>query len=160
MLLLLWTAPNRFRVTIFGESTGAMSVSAHVLSPHSRLPAGVDSGGAKTLFRRAIMQSGSIINNLYDSDASAAVQRARRFARHARCGSDDDDQLAICIRRMPIRQLRDLGRLHRELNFGVVVDGDFLPYSPLEMMLDGNFNREIELLVGFNSDEGSVKINI
>lgn len=45
-MILIWLDPNR--ITLFGESAGAVSVSLHMLSPLSR-----------DLFQRAIMQSGA-----------------------------------------------------------------------------------------------------
>ena len=41
--------------------------------------------------------------------------------------------------------------------FGPTTDGDFLPYDPVQMFIDGNIKRT-DVIVGSNKDEGRKKV--
>ena len=71
---------DKDEITIFGCSAGSWSVSAHVLSPLS-----------KGLFKRAIMESGSV---LYNKDRPAlstveGLQKAKDLAKRLNCDEYD-----------------------------------------------------------------------
>ncbi|CAG2120579.1 unnamed protein product, partial [Medioppia subpectinata] len=87
LLGLKWVRENihlfggdKNQITLFGASAGSWSVSAHVLSPLS-----------KGLFKRAIIQSGSV---MYNKDRPAlstveGLQRAKQLARRLNCDEFD-----------------------------------------------------------------------
>ncbi|CAG2178506.1 unnamed protein product, partial [Oppiella nova] len=88
LLALKWIRENshsfggdRDRITIFGASAGSWSVSAHIVSPLTR-----------GLFRRAIMQSGSILGNK-DRDPvnrTEALLQTKRLAKQLNCTERED----------------------------------------------------------------------
>ncbi|CAG2116270.1 unnamed protein product, partial [Medioppia subpectinata] len=87
LLALKWIRENidlfggdKDRITIFGMSAGSWSVSAHILSPLS-----------KGLFKRAIMQSGSVMHNRDRPALSTveALQRAKQLTRRLNCDEFD-----------------------------------------------------------------------
>lgn len=92
---LRWVATNIHafggdpaRVTIFGQSSGAGSVSSHLAMPRSR-----------GLFARAIMQSGSFVN-WASKPLHHAMEVYRAVAAKVGCGaahSDDDDDDAATL---------------------------------------------------------------
>ncbi|CAG2108636.1 unnamed protein product [Medioppia subpectinata] len=87
LLALKWVRENaeqfggdRDRITIFGESAGSWSVSAHILSPLS-----------KGLFKRAIMQSGAALmrNERPFMGTVDALAKAKQTARNLQCNPYD-----------------------------------------------------------------------
>ncbi|CAG2104218.1 unnamed protein product, partial [Medioppia subpectinata] len=75
---------DKSRITIFGPSSGSIAVSALILSPVS-----------KGLFKRAIMQSGSVMYNKDRPALSAieALQKAKQLAKRLNCDKYDNKWL-------------------------------------------------------------------
>ncbi|CAG2121944.1 unnamed protein product, partial [Medioppia subpectinata] len=72
---------DRDQITIFGKSAGSWSVSAHILSPLS-----------KGLFKRAIMESGSVMFGkvMEPITKSEALVMAKNTAKHFNCSKSKD----------------------------------------------------------------------
>lgn len=131
---------NPGNITLFGESAGSFSVSAHMASPVSR-----------TLFQKAIGESGGAL------DPAPNSSRAQR--------EKTDSALALTL--YGTTKLADLRRLSTEdilrplaaarPRFGISIDGYFFPRSAAEIYAAGE-QAHIPLLAGWNADEsrGSV----
>ena len=122
------------QVTIFGQSSGAMSVSALIASPL-----------AKGLFRRAIGQSGGIfepveLDPLFTPDGAA--EAGKRFASRAGAATLAD------LRRLPVEKLVETP-FHPQFN----IDGYALTKPPYDAYAAGAQNN-VDLLIGTNADEG------
>lgn len=117
-------------VTIAGQSAGAFSVNALVVSPK-----------AKGLFHKAIAQSGGMFNR-----GSGLVSRLQEAEDR---GKQLTDTLGISLadlRKLPADSLLKIpGR------FGPVVDGKVLP-SVRQAFEEGSFS-DIPLLTGWNADD-------
>ena len=117
-------------VTIAGQSAGAFSVNALVVSPK-----------AKSLFHKAIAQSGGMFNR--GSGLVSGLQGAEER------GKQLIDTLGITLaefRKIPADSLLKIpGR------FGPVVDGKVLP-SVRQAFEDGSFS-DVPLLTGWNADD-------
>jgi len=130
------------RVTIFGESAGAMSVGTLLATP-----------AARGLFRGAIAQSGAM-HNVSTPEASARV--AETFLAEFGLAMGD----AHALRDVPTRDLlraqrkvtQKLGFTHRGLPFQPAEDGDWLPEQPLAALEAGRA-AQVPLLLGTNRDE-------
>lgn len=86
------------QVTLFGESSGSMSVGFHLLSPES-----------KGLFSRAIMQSGSPLGNwALNKDP---VRQSKKYAAKFNCSYSSTLAVIACLRKV---DASDLGRAHLE----------------------------------------------
>ncbi|XP_047531415.1 cholinesterase 2-like [Vanessa atalanta] len=79
-------------VTIFGESAGAACVSCHLISPMS-----------VGLFKRAIIQSGSITNSW--AICQKARDRALILAKKLGCFTENDKELAKFFKSLPVESL-------------------------------------------------------
>ncbi|XP_030043211.1 acetylcholinesterase isoform X3 [Microcaecilia unicolor] len=140
---------NPDAVTIFGESAGAVSVGMHLLSPSSR-----------SLFTRAIMQSGAPNGPWAVLTLTEGHRRATFLGNLLGCDGNDDSELVDCLRTKQPQELIDKEWSVLPYNcifrfpFVPVIDGDFFPDTPEGMLNMGNF-KETELLVGVNQDEGS-----
>uniref|UniRef100_A0A1I8GR16 Carboxylic ester hydrolase n=1 Tax=Macrostomum lignano TaxID=282301 RepID=A0A1I8GR16_9PLAT len=89
------------RITLFGESAGAVSVSYHLLSPYTQ-----------GYFRRAILNSGSAIAWWASEDRWAASRRSLTLAKLVKCGPDDDstdvNKIIDCMRQVTPETLQQL----------------------------------------------------
>jgi len=123
-------------VTIGGESAGSMSVSAQMTSPLS-----------KGLFTRAIGQSGSVFNLRYGT-ASITEQEQQGLAFASRVNATGLDQL----REIPAAELLDKASEPGAFTTRLIVDGYFLPRSPLAIFEAGEQSK-VPLLAGWTSTE-------
>jgi para-nitrobenzyl esterase len=129
--------PNR--VTIAGESAGAMSVSAQMAAPLS-----------KGLFVGAIGESGSVLGNLSPRTLSASEQQGEAFL--ALSGAHD----LAGLRKLPAETLLKLSARSDAPRFGPNIDGYFLTESPMETFATGK-QADVPLLAGWNSAEVSYR---
>ena len=164
------------RITLFGESAGAVSVGLHLLSPKSRL-----------LFNNAILESSGASAKWAVLSPQIAKYRSEKFldvftryiTERFESGASDPEYSSIpreCQKRMSsneekfqcVKNYPILGQNHfrsswalESYNGGPVgytfvptVDGEFIPYDPEQMLIKGDF-KKCPLLLGVNKDEGS-----
>ena len=125
-------------VTIAGESAGGLSVLAQMVSP-----------GARGLFQKAIIQSGSFaLNQRPLADAEAAGEA---FAAQAGC----PDQTAACLRQLPVSDLVN----PNFVEIPGVVDGKVLTEPIGTALAAGQFAR-VPVLNGTNHDEERIFVTI
>jgi len=135
------------KVTIFGQSAGSMSCAYHLYSPLS-----------KGLFHRAILQSG--VGGFSPSFHHHTAEQAAKYGKEAATllGCTDPDGRADCLRSKSIFQLLAT-ELPTELMSQPCLDGDlaanpFLPLHPIAAVKYGQHAKEVDVMVGFNEDEG------
>jgi para-nitrobenzyl esterase len=123
------------RVTIDGESAGAMMVSAMVGSPEG-----------KGLFQRAIAQSGGWmgINIGHMTTLASAEQNGQKLVQAMGAASIAD------LRAKPADELLKNGRGQ----FGIVVDRWYVP-EDLSLTYAHHKQNDVDVLVGSNRDEGT-----
>ena len=144
--------PNQ--ITIFGGSAGSWSVSLHILSPVSR-----------NLFNQAILQSGAYLNHLIDGPPHLYIKRWLKGAQLIGCNEQNSDQFTAevieCLKTIEpellykITELPELNPKSIKVMNLVVVDGEFLPQKPNDILKSGDFKQNINLMIGTNEDEGS-----
>jgi para-nitrobenzyl esterase len=123
-----------FRVTIFGESAGGLSVHSQLASP-----------GSRGLFQRAIVESGAY--QLTQPTLASAEAAGTAFAIAAGC----PDQSAACLRRLTVEQVL----AHQPNGIGgasPTIDHKVLRQSVGSAFASGEFNR-VPVLEGANHDE-------
>ncbi|MFK4120285.1 carboxylesterase/lipase family protein [Streptomyces longwoodensis] len=129
------------RVTLAGQSAGAISVGALVAAPQ-----------AQGLFRRAVLQSGPP----EASDRDKVRRMVRRMAARLKVPATAEAFAAV-DRDALLRAQAEVGRLSSPVlggpAFGIVVDGDLVPRDPLEALVEGDAARGADLLVGWTRDE-------
>ena len=142
------------RVTLFGESAGAISVAYLLLSPL-----------AKGLFHRAIMQSGAPTSQRYIMPGARgtldqALETGKRLA--AKLGCADEKDPAAAMRAKTTQEIMEIAGQSADfifradaLVFAPVVDGRLLPSAPEELLEKRRYHH-VPVIVGTNRDEASV----
>ena len=133
--------PNN--VTIFGESAGAVAVSALLAMP-----------SAKGLFHRAIVQSGTA--HPLRHQASLGIAGAEKVLTELEVTGDTIKGLKDIPTKEIVAVASKLEVESRksgdDFPYGVYIDGDTLPAHPMEAIKNG-IASEIELIIGTNQDE-------
>ncbi|MFF0138664.1 carboxylesterase/lipase family protein [Streptomyces sp. NPDC005227] len=128
------------RVTVFGESAGAISIGALLASPR-----------AQGLFHRAVLQSGPP----EASDRDKVRRMVRRMAARLKIPATAEAFAAV-DRDLLLRTQAEVGQLSSPVlggpAFGIVVDGDLVPRDPLEALV-GGAAPDVGLLLGWTRDE-------
>jgi para-nitrobenzyl esterase len=146
VLALAWVRDNILafggdpeNVTVFGESAGAMSIGCLLSMPCVR-----------GLFHKAIMQSGSNTVKFLDE----AVELSRELISILGLAPDQPAQLKKTAARQLVAAHASLAASLkiRGSVLEPVVDGDVLPYMPIEAVRQGSA-RGVPILVGTNLEE-------
>ncbi|XP_071973228.1 fatty acyl-CoA hydrolase precursor, medium chain-like isoform X1 [Engystomops pustulosus] len=126
-------------VTIFGESAGAISVSALVASPLSN-----------GLFHRAIAESGAITMPGFVVRKPEDLINAQNLV--AKISGCDLASIADCLRKKSEKDFIDIATAMGMQPFPASVDGAFLPKPPEEMLANKESNK-VPFIIGVNNDE-------
>jgi para-nitrobenzyl esterase len=122
------------RVTVFGQSSGSISISEMVTSPLAR-----------DLFQRAIGESGGLFEPVElasDFKLVDAEQTGQAFA--AKTGA----RTLQALRALPATELMKV-----DFHPHAIVDGYVLPRAPYDAYSEGKQN-DVDLLIGSNASEG------
>ncbi|CAN2389328.1 carboxylic ester hydrolase activity [Pristimantis euphronides] len=126
-------------VTIFGESAGAISVSALVLSPL-----------AKGLFHRAIAESGAVtMPDFVVSKPKDLIHLQNLVAQFSGC---DVASIADCLKKKSEEELMSVAKAMGMLPLPVRVNTAFLP-KPVEKMLANKEINKVPFIIGMNNHE-------
>lgn len=163
-LALEWVQDNigyfggdKDRVTIFGESAGAMSV-AHQMIAYN----GNHNYKHGTLFSGAIMQSGGILSLL---NASSLWPETLSTAFALQAGCKNQTEMLKCLRSKSTDELvaiqngsgmdQFFGFVGQFLGWSPHSDGDIIPENPYKMVEAGNFTQ-VPYMTGTQEDEGTM----
>ena len=141
---------NSGSVTLFGESAGGQAAALHILSPLS-----------KGLFQRAIIQSGPPLSfGMGIQDGATAQGLFYDLAGKLHCPE-------LPLRCMAFKSVESIVR-HSQLYTNEPYDlpliwtpviedfspEPFLPKHPMDLLKSGEFNTDVEVVIGTNSDDG------
>jgi para-nitrobenzyl esterase len=128
-----------YRVTVFGESAGAVNISMLLTLP-----------AAQGLFQRAILQSAPA-PAVWSKDSAEATSIARAFLKILRVRPEN----LFALERVPAERLIEAATSlpdGQSLHFMPVIDGVILPRLPLQTVASGAA-KHIPLLIGTTKDE-------
>lgn len=123
-------------VTVFGQSSGSMSISALTASP-----------AAKGLFQKAIGESGGLFEPM---ELVSAFELAGAERQGQQFMADAGARSLSALRAMPAQKL-----LGVPFSPHIIIDGYVLPRAPSKAYAEGKAN-EVSLLIGWNADEGAI----
>ena len=141
------------KVTIFGLSAGAASVSLHLLSPLS-----------KDLFHQAIAESGVDLSPFAIQPVSSALRFATNLAQNLDCVTHDYRTMLSCIlqqKAVDIQKASDsipFG-MSDNVRWGPVLDNYFLLDTPRNLRKKGDF-RKVKWMISFTSQEGAGSLGV
>ncbi len=138
------------RVTLFGQSAGALSVCAHLAIP-----------GSYRYFQGAIIQSGTCAAP--DTSVSMEEAEASGVAFAAGLGCRNPATALACLRALPARRLMGeksgrRGNIGRN-GWAPMTGGDLLPEPPAVVFASGDGAR-VPVIMGSTRDEGRLFSNI
>ncbi|CAN7940405.1 unnamed protein product, partial [Ixodes hexagonus] len=136
-------------VTLYGQSSGAMAVGVHALSPLS-----------KGLFKRCIFESGTPLS-LLTFPTDGQTSRLQYIASATECVSPSQNlsELLTCLRQVETEQIISASKGSRlgSVMYYPLRGDEFLPQSLFSEDTIGHINGE-EMLMGSTVDEGSLFI--
>ena len=166
-MALLWVKKNiksfggdPGRVTIFGNSAGAMSVNCHLVSPQS-----------KGLFSGAILQSGTVLSP-YLNLARQPGHYADKLAVSVGCEDTEDREAVLrCLQSVPVKELQNKLYMFEDgenimSDLGLTYPGPWLPVTDFSYtrspflpqsarhLLEGNKWNKVPVMLGFTSEDG------
>jgi carboxylesterase type B len=153
------------KVTIFGESAGAMSVSLHQASPQGKglYRAGIEQSGTAHYFAR-MMQDGATLSD------------SIRFAEDLGCQQADSYSVTQCLQELDAETIVNatvpnwdvFDSIEKELNgtgpyfFGPIIDSfapnAFLPDNPVTILQEGR-QKDIPMIFGVAENEGTLYLS-
>ncbi|XP_023236335.1 acetylcholinesterase-like [Centruroides sculpturatus] len=141
---------DRNDITLFGESTGSISITDHMISPLSR-----------GLFRRSILQSGSNYNSYFALKPEENEKKTKKIAMIAGCDTRNTfpNDVINCLLSL---KAEDLAAAERKfaapnesfLSFTEQVDGHFLLDNGINSVDEGAIHGR-EVMIGNVANEGS-----
>uniref|UniRef100_A0A0K0FSX9 Acetylcholinesterase (inferred by orthology to a zebrafish protein) n=1 Tax=Strongyloides venezuelensis TaxID=75913 RepID=A0A0K0FSX9_STRVS len=149
---------NNKSVTIFGTSSGAASVAAHLFS-----------NGSRPYFHRGIMSSGTITQMMLTVSTRIADNNTRTVAEKVNCTSKanssitTDDLIAECLKNRTVTELLEAtknvsakGQMPTPFPF-MPINNDtvFFNGSIEDMYKNKNFNKDVDLMIGRTGDEAT-----
>lgn len=143
------------KVTIWGESSGALSVGKQLIAYGGR-----DDG----LFRGAIMESGSMVEKWPYNVANATAYTEELYQNLTdRTGCSTSSSPLECLRALPLEKLSaamNITDTAVQPGSGLgpwltVVDGDFLQDGPSESLARGHFNANVSIMYTTLTDEAT-----
>lgn len=139
-------------VTVFGESAGAMSIHAHMLSPHS-----------EGLFTRAFLLSGTLSTNTPVDSLFDSVEKGNDVAKQLGCADAYRDltrhprEVVDCLRTKDpdaIHRASEEAAGHKATNFLPSFKNEFLPTLPSKATAKKEYRR-LDTLISATADEGA-----
>ncbi|KAI6177396.1 Carboxylic ester hydrolase [Aphelenchoides bicaudatus] len=138
--------PNR--ITVYGQSAGAVSTSMHSLSKHSR-----------GLFQQMILHSGSPYSEWASNDD--VIEMSRKLAETVSCPTNDSAAMKSCMKGHDLETEIMMGAAEFPLarddlafvTFNPRIDGDFFESDYEALMAEA---PQMPTLIGFNTHEATV----
>ncbi|PIO72658.1 Carboxylesterase [Teladorsagia circumcincta] len=142
------------RVTLFGESAGSASATAHIAAP-----------GSYPYFNKIIANSGTIMNSWASRTPDTMLELSLRLAKRLNCTSRSTDTAAMynCLRAAPAGVIQveadsvssDIGLPMTFAFVPVSADRNFFQGDVFERLRSRNFKKDVSAIIGTVKDEGT-----
>lgn len=141
-------------IVLMGSSAGAMAISTFILSPLS-----------KDLFKRAIILGGTMLHPFFTDDNARLFKNSKIVASLAGCSNEtvtlesDPSSVVKCLKASSVEDLLITQRvlsLVNPLTLFPKIKSEFLPKNPIDLVREGNFRKDIDILFGVAENEGTL----
>ncbi|KAK6731536.1 hypothetical protein RB195_007783 [Necator americanus] len=142
------------KVTLFGESAGSASVTAHLAAPYSY-----------PYFSRIIGNSGSIMNSWATKTPEAMFNLSMKLAERVNCTKKgfDEDAVHLCLTSLPASVIQEAAdnvtyETSLPMTFGFVpisADRNFFKGDVFDRLRDGKIKKNVDVILGTVKDEGT-----
>ncbi|KAM3180998.1 hypothetical protein ACTXT7_015216 [Hymenolepis weldensis] len=139
------------RITLFGESAGGVSVSAHLISPWSH-----------TFFTNAVIQSGTVFSHWGLEKPHKHLNRSKKLLELVGCGGRTGRDMHSCLQlKSPEAFIEAQSQLvdteaFFNIPFPPVIDDHFLPYRTTQSFTNlAHLKPSGSVMLGMNSNEAS-----
>eukprot|EP01080_Neovahlkampfia_damariscottae_P006825 gene6825-10990_t len=137
------------KVTLIGQSAGAMAVLVHLVSPKTK----------DNLFHKVFLM-GSPFAVLYRR-RNQNQEYMRMFAINLGCKTDDREcyekkslnEILLASSRTTVAPIPPLLNTRNVLPWQPTIDGEILPNQPMKLIQKGLFKKNVKVIIGFNRDE-------
>nr|XP_039263240.1 carboxylesterase 5A-like [Styela clava] len=131
-------------VVIFGQSSGAVSVNLHLMSPLSR-----------GLFHKAISHSGQAISPGSFNPEKVIANGNKILFEHLKIKATDQNKILEELQNIPPEELvtASLALARKGVSFKPTNDGKVLPETPEQMLRNKDFAK-VPYIIGCNDSEG------
>lgn len=150
------------RVLLMGESSGAGSVSAHLVAPKSFglfQSAAMSSGAFGTWISAAMPDAQTsydeILRESHCDNAWLATPEGANSSHLVPHADLNAANALACLRALPLTKLLNLTSVHNSSAYGPVVDGVELTETPIELLRQGKFDRGVKTIVAGSMAEDS-----
>jgi carboxylesterase type B len=131
---------NPQQVMLFGESAGAISTCFQIVS------------SLETPFARALLESGPCTQGAIHPKSTWSYDTVKQRTTVAMNAVNCND--VACLRAQDAQHLVQASAD----NWGPVIDGLLIPDDPVTLFQNGKYNTQIELVLGSNTDEGTLYV--
>ena len=142
------------RVTIFGESDGATGVGLQITAYGGQVES--------VPFQRAILQSGGPTADP-GTASNVSAEHTAQVVQLTNCTAATDEADLSCLRKLPLSTLLEIAVAYEtsvvQWGFDVFIPtapSSFIPDSPSRLLRSGQFARGIDIISGWNEDDGSL----
>ncbi|CAD6186195.1 unnamed protein product [Caenorhabditis auriculariae] len=142
---------DRSRVTLFGESAGSASVTAHLFAPNSH-----------NYFQNIIAKSGAILNSWASATPNKMLELSLKLAKRVNC-SGGVEQVTKCLALVPAHIVQnEADKISIEI--GLLMSFAFVPVSADVTFFKGDifhklrtrqFKKDVNIIFGSVKDEGT-----
>ncbi|XP_015926154.2 acetylcholinesterase-1 [Parasteatoda tepidariorum] len=145
---------DKHRITLFGQSAGAISIGMFMTSP-----------AFNGIFHRAIMESGTAAtlrgkNNAKDTELGELLAKGIGCARDNKTFEQEPEKVVNCLKGADALNLTKVsGNVNPNPQSGYFprYGDNLLPHDPRLSLIKGDF-MPVDLLIGANHNEGSISI--
>lgn len=147
---------NPNNITVFGQSAGAFSIGVQLLA--------YGGSNLKPLpFQRMITESGAS-SSIVGIETNSSAGHTSEVAALVNCRSSNSQQQLSCLRDVPLETLNNVTSAYKikvDPLSGIGVfqpksHTSFLPDRPSKLLRDGRFPNNVDILTGWNEDDGTL----
>ncbi|PAV89841.1 hypothetical protein WR25_09601 isoform B [Diploscapter pachys] len=143
---------NKNKITIFGESAGSASTTAHLFAP-----------GSHKYFQKIIVKSGSVLNSWAVRPPETMLDVSMQLAKRLNCSGQAAEKIYQCLRNVPAAILQKeaeelTNQIETPMTFAFVPvseEPNFFQGNIYEKIKKRDLKKDLSVIIGTVKDEGT-----